>query len=226
MREVGELSPDGRRGRRALRVLALAGTAGMGALAVVATLRAAGVRQDHAVAGAAASAANGGPSLYALASFWNDDRGRKLRLSELGGRFIVLGMMFTRCPSACPTLVREIQALERSMPAGLLERTRFVLVSIDPDHDSPEVLRDYRRRMQLAGDRWTLLSGSAEHVRELAALLGFGFAKDPDQGFAHTRLVTLLDPEGRIVHQQAGMNEDPRTFLDVIDRGVAGARRL
>ena len=206
--------------------LALAGTACMAAVATVTTLRAFGVRYDDAVPETSLGTASDKPSLYALGSSWTNDRGRKLRLSDLGGHFQVVALMFTRCPSACPTLVREIQAVERAMPQAIRERTRFVLVSIDPDNDTPDVLADYRRRMHLEGDRWTLLTGSAESVRELSAVLGFSFAKDQGEGFSHTRLVTLLDPNGRIIHQQAGMNEDRQRFLNAIDRGVARGARL
>ena len=229
MREAAGLTPrapDGRRDRRFILYLALADTACMAAVATVTTLRAFGVRFDDAVPEAAVGVATDKPSLYALASFWTDDRGRKLRLLDLGGQFQVVALMFTRCPSACPTLVREIQSVERALPKAIRERTRFVLVSIDPDNDTPAVLSDYRRRMQLEGERWTLLTGSAESVRELSAVLGFSFAKDQAEVFSHTRLVTLLDPTGRIIHQQAGMNEDRQRFLNALDRGIASGARL
>lgn len=153
----------------------------------------------------ASSALDGQGSLFELSSRWTTDEGRTVRLADLRGKFALVALVFTRCGSVCPTLVNQIKAVERATPAPVLERARFLLVSIDPEHDTPERLREYRKRMGLAPERWTLLRGDAANVRELAAALGVSFGAD----LTHSKLVTLIDPLGRVVLQRSEIADDP-----------------
>jgi protein SCO1 len=157
-------------------------------------------------------------SIYALDSRWTTDGGRPFRLAELAGCVQLLGMMFTSCPSVCPTFVRELLALDRALPAKLRQRTRVVLVSIDPERDTPDALRRYRGKMGLDNERFTLLRGDASDVRELAQVIGVAFAKTEGAEIAHTRLVTVLDAGGEVVHQQTGVADDRERLIAGIGR--------
>jgi protein SCO1 len=163
-------------------------------------------------------------SLYALGSRWTTDDGRTLTLASLAGSVQLLAMMFTSCPTVCPTFVRELVALDRGLPANLREHTHYTLVSIDPERDTPAVLERYRAKMGLSRERWTLLRGDASDVRELAQVVGVAYAKTEGSDIAHTRLVTVLDPRGDVVHQQAGVFEDRERLIAGIGRAEgAGA---
>jgi protein SCO1 len=163
----------------------------------------------------------GDRSIYALGSRWTTDAGRSVRLVELAGSVQLLAMMFTSCPSVCPTFVRELVALDRGLPEKLRERTHYTLVSIDPERDTPEVLLQYRAKMGLGRDRWTLLRGDASDVRELAQVVGVAYAKTEGSDIAHTRLVTVLYPSGAVIHQQAGVSEDRERLMAGIGRADA-----
>lgn len=158
-------------------------------------------------------------SLHQLTSVWSTDRAEQIRLSALAGRFQVLAMMFTSCPGACPTLVRELQTFEKSLPAEVSALTGFVLVTIDPKRDTPAALREYRKKMGLAEPKWTLLRGAPEDLRELAATLGFNYEPNDAVGFVHSRLVTVLGPAGDIISQHAGV-EDPTKVVAAIRKRI------
>lgn len=143
-------------------------------------------------------------SIYLLDSVWTDDAGNRVMLSDLRGRYQVLAFIFTSCGGTCPMLVKTMQRHVRSLPADIRERTKLLLVTIDPEHDSPQVLHEYRQQMGLAVDRWRLLQGSAASVRELAAAVGFSYDRRDDGMFAHANFVTLLDPGGEVVLQHPG----------------------
>src|SRR5262245_43291971 len=149
-----------------------------------------------------------GESLYQLASDWTTDQGEHLKLAELRGGPRVLAMMFTNCPSLCPTLVRDRKALDAAMPAKCRACTEYVLVTIDPEHDDPAALKEFRARMGLDSKRWVLLRGNASDTQQLAAVLGFNYGKGDGRNYTHSNLVTVLDGQGAIVHQQVGLGED------------------
>jgi protein SCO1/2 len=164
-------------------------------------------------------ASSRGPSIHRLRSRWTTDEGRSLHLAELRGEIRVLALIFTSCPRACPTLVNELKALERRLPDG---SARFVLVSIDPERDTVEALRAFRKRMGL-GERWTLLRGRAEDVRELAAVLGFGYGADETAQLVHSKQVTVLDRSGELLHQEPDLGRDPERTLAAVRAGTRGA---
>lgn len=170
---------------------------------------------------AASSAGAHGPSIHRLSSTWTTDEGRTIRLSDLRGQLQIVALIFTSCPRACPTLVKELKDLERRLPDGA---SRFVLVSIDPERDSVDVLHAYRKRMDL-GERWTLLRGSAGDVRELAATLGFGYGTDETAQLVHSKLVTVLGRDGEVLHQEPDLGRDPERVVGVIRGATSGAFR-
>jgi protein SCO1/2 len=136
-------------------------------------------------------------SLYLLDSKWTSDVGREIPLGVLRGRPQIVAMFFTRCEYACPILVGELQAIERQLPAETRARVDFLLVSIDAEHETATTLAAFREKRGLSRERWTLLRGGADDVRELAALLGVNYAADSRGQFAHSNLITVLNAEAR-----------------------------
>jgi protein SCO1 len=159
-------------------------------------------------------------SLYRLDEAFLTDSNRPFRLAELRGSFQVLALIFTRCPSVCPTLVHEMQALERAMPAEVSEATRFTLVSIDPAHDTPEALRAYRSKLGLSQAHWTLLRGEPDTVRDLSAILGFSYSSGDGMSLAHSKLVTVLNRDGEVIHQQESVGADSEKIINAIARAL------
>ena len=95
----------------------------------------------------------------------------------------------------------------------------------DRERDTPAELAAFREKRQLARERWTLLRGGADDVRELAALLGVNYAEDARGQFAHTNLITLLNADGEIAFQHAGLKQDPALLVAAIEKAARGAQR-
>lgn len=146
-------------------------------------------------------------SLYQLDAKWTDDANREVTLAAWRGRPVVLAMMFASCEYACPVLVDDIKRLRATLPDEIRARAQIVLVSFDVARDTPPALRAFRERMQLDAG-WSLLRGEANAVQELAMLLGVKFKQDARGQFAHSNLITILNPEGEIAHQHAGLMGD------------------
>jgi len=164
-------------------------------------------------------------SLYLLESHWTSDVGREIKLGALRGRPQVVAMFFTHCEYACPILVSELKSIESQLPPEVLAKVDFLLVSIDAQRDTPEVLAAFREKRQLARERWTLLRGAADDVRELSALLGVNYAADSRGQFAHSNLITLLNAEGEIAFQHTGLKQDPTALIAAIQKAATGAQR-
>lgn len=163
-------------------------------------------------------------SLYQLESSWRDDAGKVVRLADLRGKPRVLAMFFSHCDNVCPMITGQLVKLEREMPASLREKTGFVLVTLDPEGDDPAALADYRKRMNLAPERWTLLRGGADDTRELANLLGVTYKpKQNDGQIDHDGLIILLNKDGVVVEKTTEIG-DRKRYLELLEK-TADAQR-
>lgn len=143
-------------------------------------------------------------SLFAFPAAWTDQDGRRTTLRSFGGRPVLLSMIFTRCGYACPMIIHDMKRIAEELPEAVRRELQFVLVSLDPERDTPETLTRFAAAHGLDIEEWTLLRGSADDVRTLAAMIGLRYRKQADGQFAHTSLISILDSRGEVIHQQKG----------------------
>ena len=136
-----------------------------------------------------ANGAISGTSLYNLESSWRDQQGRERSLADIPGNVRVLAMIFTHCEYACPRMLEDLKAIESRLEPDT--DVGFVLASFDTERDGPDALAAYARANDLAPEKWQLLHGSANAVRELAAALGVMYKLTPSGGFSHSNVITI-----------------------------------
>ena len=157
-------------------------------------------------------------SIYRLSSTWVTDARKEIRLDSLRGKPVVMALIFTNCQHSCPFIVREMMSLQSALTKRASDKTQFLLVSIDPERDTPEVLRAFRAKHRIPAERWMLVTGATESVRQLAEKLSFSYAPGSKLQFAHSLLVTVLDDKGVIAHQQAGLGVDRRGAISTLEK--------
>jgi len=150
------------------------------------------------------------PVLGAVPSFTLVERsGRAVSAADLAGHVWVADFVFTHCPTFCPLLTERMAGLQKAL-APAADPVRLVSFSVDPVHDTPEVLLDYARRAR-AGDGWLFVTGPRE---ALAALLRDGFkvawADDgpPASPITHSDRFVLVDRALRIRGYYHGTQPD------------------
>ncbi len=161
-------------------------------------------------------------SLYNTESRWTTDAGKKIRLADLRGRPQVILMFFASCQSACPMLVHDLQKIEAALKPKTRAQVGFTLVTFDPRRDTPQALATYREMRHLPADRWTFLHGDPDDIQELAVLLGVQYKKEASGQFSHSNLITVLNQNGEIVHQLAGLGQDIEGTVKVLEALVPG----
>lgn len=144
-------------------------------------------------------------SVYQLDSKWLDQDGNELTLSSFSGKKQVLSLIYTHCLHTCPTIVSTMQAIESKLSDDEKNEVGFILVSLTPESDSPEVMLDFAQKRQLNTNNWRLLTGSAEDVRSLAMVLNIKYQNVKDNEVNHSNLMTGLDRQGRVKFQETGV---------------------
>ena len=160
-------------------------------------------------------------SLYHLTSQWMTQDGEAVTLQDLKGKVQVLAMVYTTCQYACPRIVADLKDIQSKLQdKGLAKDAHFVLVSIDPKVDTVGRLKKFADDNDMNPAEWTLLTGKESGTLELAALLGVKYKKTSASDYAHSNIITIINPEGEVAYQQVGLGGDPTQTIDVILREV------
>ena len=128
-----------------------------------------------------------------------DTEGRVRRLADFKGKVVVLFFGYTQCPDVCPTTLTELtQARQLLGPLG--ERVQGVFVTLDPERDTPEVLRNY---MQSFDPSYVALVPSAEQLAQAAKHFKVYYKKSEGKTptsytMDHTAASFIFDAQGRI----------------------------
>ncbi len=151
--------------------------------------------------------------------------GGELSLADLSGRVWVANFIFTRCTDICPMFTAKMAALQdRLAPLG--DRVHLVSFTVDPEHDTPEVLAAYARRHGADPARWSFLTGPAEEVRRAVTEgLHVAIQRGTDPAAAgtifHGSQFVLVDGQGHIRgFYEAGDEEEMEALVRDVRRLV------
>jgi protein SCO1/2 len=125
-----------------------------------------------------------------------DEAGNPFALSQARGQWIALVYGYTTCPDVCPLTLANLRAVKNQLGAQASD-LRVIFVSVDPERDTPEVLRRY---LQHFGADFKGLTGAPEQVARAADAFGVKYEKraiDSPVGYlvSHTAYVYLIDPQ-------------------------------
>jgi protein SCO1/2 len=129
-----------------------------------------------------------------------DQGGRPVTLGRFRGKPVVLSFVYTRCPLtwACPATIGKLARIGAADPSP-----HFLLVTVDPKNDTPEVLRGYSRQVDTASGRWTFATGDPAEIARIAAAAGALFERDGN-AITHSLLVLAIGPDGRVLARREG----------------------
>lgn len=145
---------------------------------------------------AAGGVAHARPSLFAFDDAWVDEHGRTVRLAQWRGKPTVVAMEYSACRFVCSVAWRRLQQLQQEADRRG-EALQFVVLSIDPENDSPAAWQDYRRARGLARDNWHFLTAGRGATTRAAGLLGVRWWY-ADGHLMHDFRIVRLDAEGAI----------------------------
>lgn len=159
-------------------------------------------------------------SIYNLPSTWTTQDNKELELKDLRGKVLVMVMIYTSCKAACPRLVADMRNIEKQVPDKDLDKVQFIMVSIDPETDTPENLKKFAEENLMEDPQWMFLRGTPEDTREFAAVLAVSYKRITPIDFSHSNIISVFDTEGVMVHQQEGLGVDNVETIEALKREI------
>lgn len=146
-------------------------------------------------------------------SFINQE-GMLVDRSKMNGKITVVDFFFTSCPSICPQMSREMERVNDMFRDE--DKVQIMSFSIDPDYDTPIILRPYAEDHGAVAGKWDFLTGNKSEIYKLArcgfvipTLDGLGI---PDN-FVHSDKFILVDEQGRIRGYYSGTSREDVDLL-------------
>jgi protein SCO1/2 len=164
-----------------------------------------------------------GDSLYQLRLELTGADAAHRAFAELRGTPVLITMFYASCQAVCPIVAFAMRRMEAALTPAQRANLRLVMVSIDPERDSPAALAEFARINQLEEPRWLLARIPGPAVRELAAALGIRFRKLPDGGFNHSTVITLIDADGVPRARTSNLTELDADFMHELTTLTSGA---
>jgi protein SCO1/2 len=148
-----------------------------------------------------------------------DQAGAVVQSARFRGKQLLINFIFTRCPDAnmCPATVMkttQLQSLAREAGVNNLE---LVSITLDPEFDTPGVLRDYAQAHGIDTSNYSFLTGPERAIKDLLQQLGVQAFKDGPL-VSHTLATVLIDEKGKIIYRVDGSQWQPSDFASRLHR--------
>jgi protein SCO1/2 len=128
--------------------------------------------------------------------------GQPIDLVALRGRVVLLTAIYASCPHSCPVLLTQSKQAVAEFSAEEQEGLRVVAVTLDPQHDTPDVLADLSEMHGLPAPLFNLVTGESAEVERVLDEMGIARERDPETGLiGHSSLFLLIDREGKVAYR-------------------------
>ena len=145
-----------------------------------------------------------------------NQNGKIITQEDYKNKIYVADFFFTRCPSICPIMTKNIGKLQKEFLNN--NEVKFLSLSVTPDIDSVTVLRQYATVNGVIDTKWNITTGNKKHIYELARKSYFAVVEKGDGGlqdFIHTPNFILVDKKKQIRGIYDGTDDDQ--ILQLID---------
>ena len=128
--------------------------------------------------------------------------GARTTFGATNGHVRIATMFYAHCPGVCPATLATLRQIDAGLSEQQRSQLRFVLLSLDPARDSPEVLREFAQ-----DSRWLVGRASESGTRSFASAAHIQYRTLSDSSIDHSAGLVLLDSQGRIVARAAAAGE-------------------
>ena len=159
-------------------------------------------------------------SVYQLQVSIEDQFGEITGLDRYRGNPVLITMFYTSCPHVCPMLISTIKLTESRLSADERAKLRVLTISIDPQRDTPEKLRETSERHHVDSMRWSMARSQPGDLRSIAGVFGIRYKQLADGEFNHSTRIILLDRDGTPLASTEQLSRIDAEFLQAIESSL------
>jgi protein SCO1 len=138
--------------------------------------------------------------------------GGPVSLHDFRGKVVAIAFIYTYCTDVCPMLTAHMASVQEKLGSAFGPKIAFVSITVDPERDTPEVLKEYAENFNADLKGWSFLTGDPAAIHEVGRKYGVIAKKTADGDVDHTLLTSLIDPKGMLRVQYLGVRFDLEEF--------------
>ena len=143
-------------------------------------------------------------------SFINQD-GQVVSQEYFNNHIYITDFFFTTCPTICPVMTTQMRQLYWKLDQKSYQDVYFLSHTVNPEYDTPEVLKEYADKLEIDYNRWVFVTGDKKEIYQ-QGLTGYFLATQEDVmapgGFLHSEMFVLIDKQKRIRGYYDGTSSD------------------
>jgi protein SCO1 len=139
--------------------------------------------------------------------------GKRLSLKDLRGKVLAITFIFASCADTCPLLTAKMVGIQDRLGSAFGEKVYFVSITVDPERDTPDVLKRYADAHKANPAGWAFLTGTPAEIHDVAKRYGIYSKKTPRGDVDHTFLTSIVDQSGILRVQYMGVKFNPDEML-------------
>ena len=134
-------------------------------------------------------------------------------LADFQGNVVILTAVYASCNHTCPAILSQTRTAIAEFSLEEREGLRVIAVTMDPENDSPDVLRELAKNHGMQSPLYHLVTGASADVERLLDRMEIARQRDPETGvISHANLFLLIDREGRVAYR-LGLGERQQRWL-------------
>jgi protein SCO1 len=138
--------------------------------------------------------------------------GKPVALADFRGKVVAVTFIYTSCADTCPMLTALMASVQDRLGRYFGTKVVFASITVDPERDTPEVLKRYAKTFGADLNGWAFLTGAPETLGGVARRYGVFAAKTPRGDVDHTFLTSIIDQRGFLRVQYVGARFNPDEF--------------
>lgn len=144
---------------------------------------------------------------------------------DFRGKPVVIGFIYTHCPDICSFITANIGKVRDEIPNP--ESAHFVLVTFDPERDTPEVLKNYANAFGYTGPEFQFLTGEPDVIDEMMERVGVrlqeSYTSELESGeviyfLSHSDKIMLIDQKSRLIFDYGGSMTPPAMIIEDLEK--------
>jgi len=126
-----------------------------------------------------------------------DQNGNRVSLASFKGKPVLIDFVYTSCPGPCSVLTSKLVSVAQDLGPRLGKQVQMISITLDPERDSPKVLKEYAWRLGANRPGWLFLTGTPQEIDQVLAPYKVRRMKEADGSVTHMETLFLLGPDGR-----------------------------
>ncbi len=151
---------------------------------------------------------------------FTDQLGKPVTLSSLKGKLVLVDFIYTSCASVCPRLTARMNEVAKKLGADVGQKVTIISFTLDPEHDTPEKLRNYAAAQGITGNGWLFLTSTPAQIDQELARFQLVRRRESDGSVTHNVAAFLIGPDGREIRQYNALDVPIDTIVSDIDRSM------